>query len=66
MENKHVLNYKLVHDGTVYEGEFINDKANGKGKMFFSNGDKYEGNFINNIASGYGKYTKVDGSYYEG
>jgi hypothetical protein len=30
-------------DGTVYDGEFSNNRAKGKGKITFSDGDVYEG-----------------------
>ncbi len=39
-----------------YKGEIINNKANGLGKITFTNNDYYEGNFINNIKIGKGLY----------
>ena len=30
----------------MYEGEFKNDKFNGKGKYLWPNGDFYEGEFV--------------------
>ena len=32
-------------DGSVYEGEYKNDKKHGKGKFLYSNGDTYEGSY---------------------
>lgn len=32
-------------DGSVYEGEFINDSPHGVGKLRYSNGEVYEGHF---------------------
>lgn len=39
-------------DGSVYEGYWYNDKANGRGKLTHSNGDIYEGNWIDDKANG--------------
>ena len=30
-------------NGDVYEGEFLNKKMHGKGKLSYINGDKYDG-----------------------
>jgi hypothetical protein len=36
-----------VHaDGDVYEGEWVNDKADGKGTYSHANGAYYEGNWL--------------------
>ena len=35
-----------------YEGEFQNNKREGKGIMYYNNGDKYEGDFINDKREG--------------
>ena len=43
-------------DSSKYEGEFINDKKNGKGKIELKTGDIYIGEFKNNTISGLGKY----------
>ena len=35
---------KLVHnDGDIYEGDWVNDKAEGRGTYLHSNGAKYDG-----------------------
>ena len=34
-------------DGSRYEGQFKNDKINGRGKVTFSNGDKF--NFLDEL-----------------
>lgn len=41
-------------DGDIYEGEWLEDKANGKGTYTHVNGARYEGNvsFLNYIISG--------------
>ena len=50
---KYLKNYKrngegieYYEDGSIkYEGEFLDDEYNGKGKLYYSNGDYYEGQF---------------------
>jgi hypothetical protein len=34
-----------LRDGSRYEVQYHNDKANGLGILFFSNGNKYQGEF---------------------
>lgn len=41
-------------NGDSYEGEYMNDKKNGKGIYIWKNGSKYEGNFENDYRHGYG------------
>lgn len=75
MENKAVyigqwnLNYmregvgtQYWNDGTVYEGNWKNDKANGKGRMVHPNGDVYEGYWENDRACGKGTFIHNYGS----
>lgn len=50
------------NDGTVYEGFWANDKANGKGRMVHANGDVYEGNWENDRACGRGVFIHSYGS----
>ena len=38
----------IYNNGDKYEGEFKNDKREGKGKIIYNNGDIYEGEFKNN------------------
>ena len=42
--------------GNRYEGDFKNDKQEGKGKQFLFNGDVCEGDFKNNLPDGKGIY----------
>ena len=57
---------KMEHaDGDIYEGEWLNDRANGKGK-YTHKGITYEGNWKNDKQEGYGVETWNDGSIYEG
>ncbi|XP_064597026.1 MORN repeat-containing protein 2-like [Liolophura sinensis] len=53
-------------DGIVYEGQWENDKMNGKGKLTHPSGATYEGDFVDNKFNGMGKYSWPNGSYYEG
>ena len=49
-----------------YEGEFKNNKIEGKGIWDWPNGDKYEGNFIDGKYNGFGILVYKDGKKYEG
>ena len=58
-----VLDTHKIH----YEGEFKNDKLNGKGKITFKNeGHYYEGDFENNEINGYGTFKWKNGDCYTG
>ena len=61
------MNGRLVHaNGDVYEGEFLNNKANGYGEYKHADGSLYQGYWINNLQNGHGKETWEDGSVFEG
>lgn len=47
---------QVWEDGSRYEGEWINDRACGKGKLVHGNGDVYEGEWKDDKANGYGVY----------
>lgn len=50
-----------------YEGDVVDDKPNGKGKMLYTNGDKYEGEFKNGLRHGTdGTLKLADGTIYSG
>lgn len=51
--------------GNVYEGDFVNGEANGKGKMTYPDGI-YEGDFVNGKSHGKGKMTYFNGDVCEG
>ena len=53
-------------NGDSYEGEYMNDKKNGKGIYIWKNGSKYEGNFQNDYRHGYGQMRWQDGRTYKG
>ena len=44
-----------------YEGEFKMDKREGKGTMYYVNGDKYEGDWKNDKFEGKGLYNFING-----
>ena len=54
-------------NGEYYSGYWINDKKNGKGRLYYKNATiKYEGDFVNDRKEGYGKYILKNGKYYYG
>jgi len=58
---------KLITNKIIYEGEFVNDKIEGKGKIkFLKSGIEYEGTFFNDNIEGYGKFKWINGDVYEG
>ena len=40
------------HDGDRYEGDFKNDKQEGKGIYYYPNGDRMMGDYYNNKPKG--------------
>ena len=66
--NETEKNKKIEYDhGEYYIGEVCNNKRNGKGIVYYKNGNiKYEGDFINDKYEGEGKYIWEDGNYYIG
>lgn len=53
-------------DGSMYVGEWINDKQNGNGTFTFQDGTKYVGEFRDGEYDGYGTYTYQNGAKYVG
>ena len=49
-------------NGDTFEGEFKNNKKEGKGIMYFNEGEKYEGDWKNGIIDGKGIFNYKDGS----
>ena len=56
----------IWQDGSLYEGQFKNNKACGMGRLIHSNGDVYEGQWFNNMADGYGTFVHFQGAIYNG
>jgi hypothetical protein len=50
----------------VYEGEWVNDKLEGKGTMIYPSGKIYEGSWAADIRHGEGKMTYPSGAVREG
>lgn len=46
-------------------GEWKDDKKNGKGTQYFSNGNKYIGDWVDGNQNGQGYSTWCDGNEYE-
>ena len=55
-----------VEDQIIYEGDFVDEEWNGKGKLFYANGNIYEGDFIDGTLTGKGKLIYANGNIYEG
>merc|ERR1711925_25908 len=53
-------------DGSVYEGNWQNDKQHGNGKIKWANGDFYEGEFLADQLHGRGKITYANGNSLDG
>ena len=49
-----------------YEGDWKNDKMEGRGMLYLNNGNKYEGHFNNDLKEGKGIYYFNNGDRYEG
>lgn len=58
--------YTFPKDNSIYYGELVSGKPNGKGKTTFKTGDTYEGEYVKGKRQGYGIYTFTDGEKYEG
>ena len=57
----------LETDKIYYDGDFLDDKFNGNGKIIFKKENhSYEGEFLNNEINGYGIFKWNNGDYYEG
>jgi hypothetical protein len=41
-------------DGAKYEGQYIDGKKHGRGRLTFADGSAYEGEFLQNEISGQG------------
>ena len=60
------LGFMIWPSGSIYEGYWKNNMANGRGRFISANGDVYEGLFFNAKIHGYGEYTGRDGAKYCG
>merc|ERR1711990_1016591 len=54
-------------DGSIYEGQWTDDRKHGQGTYTYPNGDTYEGNWTHDLRNGTGTYTYASsGSRYIG
>lgn len=53
-------------NGTKYNGEFVNDKAEGRGVAIYPKGGRYVGEFLNGVRQGEGTYYYPNGDVYRG
>lgn len=63
---RHGKGTQVWHDGSIYEGQWRNDKAHGFGRLIHADGDVYEGQWVEDKAHGQGVYTHTDGAQYSG
>ena len=65
--NKMINNNNIkIYECGKYIGELKNDKREGKGIMYYNNGERYEGEWKNDINEGKGIYYFKSGNRYEG
>ena len=57
---------KMLLNGALYEGTFVDSKREGKGKIIYENGDTYTGNFKSDKMHGQGTFTWSTGDKYVG
>ena len=63
---RHGLGALIYENGRVYEGEWQDDRRNGRGYELFQNSVKYIGLYLNNKAHGKGILTWPNGEMYDG
>ena len=66
-DKKGEVRSNFFREGEYYIGQYVNGLRNGKGIMYYSNGNiKYDGDWFNGNFEGIGKYIWEDGNYYIG
>ena len=62
-----IIKDDIIYKKEQYEGEYVNDKFEGKGKYIYDNGEYYIGEWKNGLRNGKGKiYNKNGNIKYEG
>ncbi len=57
---------KITLDFGYYDGEVVDEKFNGKGIFYYTNGDKYDGEWVNDKKHGKGTQYYANGDKYDG
>ena len=63
---RHGKGMQAWFDGSLFEGYWKNDKANGHGRLIHADGYVYEGDWQDEMAHGQGIYYHTDGRKYDG
>ena len=63
---RHGYGIQVWSDGSMYQGYWKEDKANGWGRLIHADGDVYEGEWKDDKAHGQGVYKHTDGAEYNG
>ena len=58
--------FKPNADGSKYDGDWKNDKKNGKGLYYWTNGDHYSGDWLDDHRTGNGVYYYKNGDIFYG
>eukprot|EP00435_Cladocopium_sp_Y103_P060545 s25_g22.t1 len=58
--------FESAEEGWVYNGQWLQNRMNGRGKVKWPNGIEYDGEWKDGIREGKGKLTWADGSSYKG
>ena len=53
-------------DGARYEGQWLDNKASGRGQFWHADGDVYRGEWADDKANGQGRYDHANGAVYDG
>jgi hypothetical protein len=62
-----ITGYGLVQEeGNVYMGSIVEGRYEGRGFMFYENGDKYHGDWECGLKKGFGSWTSKDKSQFKG
>lgn len=63
---RHGFGIQVWPDGAKYKGQWVENRAQGKGTFWHADGDLFEGEFKDDKSNGYGVYTCADKTKYEG
>lgn len=53
-------------DGSIYKGNMVNSRKEGRGVFVWNTGERYDGEFKSCLRDGYGEYHYVDGTVFKG